>query len=266
VNEVFDWREAPAGDFAVIGDPVQHSLSPKMHSAAYSFLGLSLRYFAIHVKPGDVAEALDHLSSIGYRGINVTVPHKEEALMWARKPHEFATRARAANTLCLEDGSAINTDAPGFLDTISGVVATGSEVLMIGAGGSARALAIAMVEAGYKVKIQNRTRQKADEIAKISGATTVDTLDPSGVELIVNTTSASLHGQVLPIPWDRAEPSALAYDLAYAPHKTAFMLAAEQSGIRAMDGRELLVAQGARSFEWWLGLPAPREAMREALR
>ncbi len=265
MNVVYPWREAPEADFAVIGDPVKHSLSPAMHSAAYRALGLDLRYVAIHVAPGEVAEALSHLSSLGYRGINVTVPHKEEALSWATRPEPFAIRARAANTLRLEDGSAINTDAPGFLDTLEGRVQPGAAVLMIGAGGSARALAIALVEAGYRVRIQNRTPEKAIEIAEISGAIAVDSLDPVGVELILNTTSASLHGFELPIPWKRAEPNALAYDLAYAPEMTTFMTAAARHGLPVTDGRDLLVAQGARSMEWWLGVEAPRAAMREAL-
>jgi len=262
----FPWREAPQADFGVIGDPVAHSLSPAMHAAAYRELGLDLRYIAIHVPPGEVAKALDRLSAMGYQGINVTVPHKEEVLSWATGADAFARRARAANTLRLSDRTAINTDAPGFLDTLDGRVKPGAEVLMIGAGGSARALAIALVATGYRVKIQNRTHAKAEEIAEISGALAVSELDPHGAELIVNTTSASLYGADLLIPWERAEPGALAYDLAYAPSKTPFMVAAERHGLRAIDGRELLMAQGARSLEWWLGVTAPRAAMLGALR
>lgn len=265
MNRPYSWREAPRADFAVIGDPVAHSLSPAMHSAAYLRLSLDFRYIAIHVTPGEVAEALDHLSEMGYQGINVTVPHKEEVLTWARGD-DFSLRARAANTLRLTDRTAINTDAPGFLDTLEGRVPPGAQVLMIGAGGSARALAIALVEAGYRVRIQNRTFSKAQDIAEVSGAMAVQDLDPRGAELILNSTSASLSGAELPIPWERANPGALAYDLAYAPDKTPFMAAAERHGLRTTDGRELLAAQGARSFEWWLGIPAPREAMLGALR
>ena len=253
----FPWREAPRADFCVIGAPVAHSLSPAMHSAAYRELGLDLRYVAIHVPAGEVAIALDYLSEMGYQGINVTVPHKEEVLTWATGADEFARRARAANTLRVSDRGAINTDAPGFLDTIQDRVKRGAGVLMLGAGGSARALAIALVAAGYSVRIQNRTHAKAQEIAEISGATAVQDPDPSGADLIVNTTSASLTGSELPILWERAEPRALAYDLAYAPHKTPFMIAAERHGLEAMDGRELLMAQGALSLEWWLGVSAP---------
>jgi shikimate dehydrogenase len=256
---------ASRADFAVIGDPVSHSLSPAMHAAAYRALGLSLTYVAVHVPVGEVSDALSHLASLGFQGVNVTVPHKEEVLAWAEHPEPFAVKARAANTLRLSDKSAINTDAPGFLETLKDRVSAGAEVLMIGAGGSARALAIALVDAGYRLKIQNRTHSKAVEIAELAGCEAVESVDPFGAELILNTTSASLHDQELPILWDRVRHDALAYDLAYAPHKTPFMVAAERHGLRAMDGRDLLVAQGAISLEWWLNVRAPREAMREAL-
>ena len=265
MNQPFEWRAAPKADFAVIGDPVKHSLSPKMHSAAYAALSLDLSYVAIHVSTGEVELALNHLGALGYQGVNVTVPHKEEVLNWARSPDEFALKARAANTIRMADRSAINTDAPGFLDTIEGRAPTGSRVLMIGAGGSARALAIALVLKGYSVQIHNRTRERAVELARVTGASVIESLDPADCDLIVNTTSASLSGADLPVNWDNAKPGAIAYDLAYAPQKTPFMLTAEAHGLKAMDGRELLVAQGARSFEWWLGRTAPRDAMLVAL-
>jgi shikimate dehydrogenase len=265
MNAVHSWRSAPAAEFAVIGDPVGHSLSPKMHQAAYENLGLPYRYVAIHVFPGEVAQALGQLKELGYLGVNVTVPHKEEVLTWASDVEPMAMKARAANTVDLRNGKAINTDAPGFLDTLVGRVPPGCDVLMIGAGGSARSIAIALVGAGYRLRIQNRTHAKAKELAELAGAEVTDSLDPSGAALILNTTSASLQGAGLPIEWDRAESNALAYDLAYAPQSTPFMLAAQEVGLAAIDGRDLLAAQGARSFSWWLGIEAPLPAMREAL-
>ena len=264
----YPWREAPEGTFAVIGDPVHHSLSPKMHSAAYAALGLPHTYYGIHVPTGEVGEALERLSSLGYQGINVTVPHKEEALNWADVVEPMAARVRAANTLRLKDRACINTDAPGFLDTLGEFHPTEKKVLLVGAGGSARALIVALLSDGYSIKLTNRTLEKAHSLAEELGSNQLsvsESADPDGCALILNTTSASLNKEELPIQWDRAMPGALAYDLMYARPTTPFLAKAFSLGLATMDGLPLLVAQGARSFEWWLGIEAPRTAMREAL-
>src|SRR4051812_47461733 len=109
MNEVFEWRDAPAADFAVIGDPVSHSLSPRMHMAAYAEMGLPFRYVAIRVRKGEVAPALERLRSMGYKGANVTVPHKDEVLGWCKTVQPLAAHVRAANTLWLHDRECINT-------------------------------------------------------------------------------------------------------------------------------------------------------------
>ena len=261
------WREAQPADFAVIGDPVAHSRSPGMHAAAYRSLGLSLRYEAIHVPPGEVAPALDRLRDLGYRGINVTVPHKEEVLMWCRQIEPFAARVRAANTVRLSDRACINTDAPGFLETLLELgLPHRMRVLMLGAGGSARALALALSEAGHELRIFNRTRSRAEQmVADLAiNAEVLDAADPTAVDLILNTTSASLQSSDLPVLWNLTKPGAVAYDLVYG--HSPFLDEAMNRGLRVVDGLPLLVAQGALSFEWWLGRPAPRQAMMEALR
>ena len=265
MSDVRNWREAPVADFAVIGDPVTHSLSPKMHSAAFHALGLPYRYVAIHVERGEVAEALRHMEQIGYRGANVTVPHKEEALDWAQEAEPFALKVRAANTLNLKRRSCINTDAPGFLDTLRDLPIPEKTALLIGAGGSARAIATALAEDGWKLRVQNRTHERAEELARAVGAEAVRDLGLEGEYVIINCTSASLGGSALAIDWSVAPRGAIAYDLMYSPNGTPFLNAARAHGIRTIDGLDLLVAQGARSFEWWLGIQAPRKAMREAL-
>ena len=265
----FSWREAPEADFAVIGDPVKHSLSPKMHGAAYQALGLPYRYVAVQVPPGQVEEALARLKSLGYKGINVTVPHKEDALAWAQVREPLATKVRAANTLRLSDRACINTDAPGFLDTLAPFHPEKKSALMLGAGGSARALAVALLSAGYDdLKLYNRTVSKAYTLAEelgLNAGQVVESADPAGASLILNTTSASLQMDDLPILWDRAEKGALAYDLMYAKPSTPFLASASRYGLQTMDGLQMLVAQGARSFEWWLGIDAPRESMLKAI-
>lgn len=264
MTTVYPWRDAPAAEFAVIGDPIDHSLSPQMHEAAYAVLGMPYHYLAIQVPPGEVAPALTRLRSIGYRGINVTVPHKEEAIEWCLHVDGFCEQVRAVNTIDLERRAGINTDANGFLTTLDGVPVRSA--LLLGAGGSARALARALVRDGWIVRIWNRTHEKAVELARLAGAAIADEPDPTGASLILNTTSASLTGDDLPILWDRVEKDALAYDLAYSSAPTPFLKVAAAHGLPTMDGLRMLVEQGALSLEWWTGARAPRDAMLSAVR
>ena len=258
----FEWCEAPAADFAVIGDPVSHSRSPQMHNAAFKELGLDFKYVAVHVLPGEVKEALSHLAELGYQGINVTVPHKEEAIGWCLHVDRFVTEVQAVNTIDLERHAGINTDANGFLATLPDV--PGKSALVLGAGGSARALARALVREGWTVRIHNRTAEKATALAAAVGAQTADQPDPTGANLILNTTSASLGGEELPVLWDKADSGALAYDLAYGGELTPFLKAAAARGLATMDGLAMLVQQGALSLEWWIGANAPIETMMKA--
>ncbi len=262
---VYEWRDATAADFAVIGDPVSHSLSPRMHQAAYDALGLSFRYVAVRVPAGEVHLALDHLALMGYQGANVTVPHKAEALAWCSTVEPFARSVDAVNTVRLASREGINTDGPGFLDTLAVLGPMHGDVLMLGAGGSARALARALVEAHCSLRIYNRTHSRAVELAESVGEKAVEFPDPMGASLILNTTSSGLGGETLSVDWSRASVSAVAYDLMYMEGLTPFLKGAADAGMKVVDGRELLVAQGARSFEWWTGQSAPRRAMREAL-
>lgn len=268
MTEVFQWREAPAAEFAVIGDPVGHSLSPRMHGAAFEALGLPYRYLAIHVPRGEVAPALERLAALGYRGINVTVPHKEEALAWAVDVEPLAQRVRAANTLRLAGRACINTDAPGFLDTLAGFNPVRRSALLLGAGGSARAVAVALKDAEYELSLYNRTTARAFALANELGLPCERVrveADPAGAAIVINTTSASLRNEELAIQWERAEPGALAYDLMYSAELTPFLRGAASRGLATMDGLGMLVAQGARSFLWWLGIDPPRQVMREAI-
>lgn len=266
MSDVFSWRDAPPADYAVIGDPVAHSRSPRMHQAAYAALGLPYRYVAVHVPRGEVPEALDRLAALGYRGANVTVPHKEDALRWSEIREPYAEQARSANTIRFADRACRSTDGPGFMATIAGLPKDQGDVLMLGAGGSARALAISLVSAGIRLRIYNRTRARAEALASslFGLATLVEEPDPAGAFLILNTTSASLTGEDLPIAWSRAEPFATAYDLSYG-HEAPFLRRAAEASLATLDGLPLLVEQGALSFEWWTGQGAPRAAMRQAI-
>ncbi|MEZ5163634.1 MAG: hypothetical protein R2688_07760 [Fimbriimonadaceae bacterium] len=134
MTDFWHWSDAPSGDYAVVGDPVSHSLSPRIHAAAYQEHGLHLTYRAIQVRSGELAEAIDVLRGRGYKGLNVTVPLKTEALDWCCRVEPEAERMGAVNTLNLENGEGTNTDAPGFLQTLGNLGISSGRVLILGAG------------------------------------------------------------------------------------------------------------------------------------
>ena len=260
------WRHAEKGDYAVIGDPVGHSLSPRMHMAAYQHLGLDLTYRAIHVPMEELDEALDSLEDLGYRGINITLPLKERALAACRKLEGPCELYGATNTMRLADRAGINTDAPGFIETVKELgIAPAASVLLIGAGATARTLAHALREYGCMLTITNRTMSKAQALANIVGAEVMESPSVAGFDLVLNTSSAGLSGESMAIDWTVASEKTIAYDVVYGDGLTPFLAPAHAHGLRTIDGRSMLVAQGAQSFEWWLGQPAPRNVMREAI-
>jgi shikimate dehydrogenase len=264
MNQVFAWREAPPADFAVIGDPVSHSRSPAMHRAAYAAMGLELTYIAVQVNADEVPDALEHLRDLGLRGVNVTVPHKLAALKWSESPDDLAIQAGAANTLDLRLRRATITDGAGFLDTLEDLgVIPGAKIHLLGAGGTARALAAILPKAGFQVSIWNRSRERAEELAQTFRLQSVLAEPSLDCDVVVNTTSIGLTGDRLPIDWAMRSSNVVAYDLLYG--NTAFLSEAKGHGLKTIDGLPLLVAQGARAIEWWLGIAPPREVMMEAV-
>lgn len=254
-----EWCEAPAGDYAVIGDPISHSLSPRIHSAAYQVLGLNLSYQAIRVPIDEFNQAVEHLKSLGYKGLNVTVPLKETAQNWVGEG-----KYGALNTLCLTSRTGINTDVPAFLQTLRDQeINPGSKLLFLGAGGTARALLIGAFEAGYEILAWNRTRSKLEDLLTDTRVTAeiLPEADPTGAEAIINATSASISGLEVSVRWESAYSDCLAYDLGYSGGLTPFLVRAKETGCRVLDGKPMLVEQAALAFEWWLKKTAPREAM-----
>jgi shikimate dehydrogenase len=165
----------------------------------------------------------------------------------------------------MSDRFGLNTDAGGFLDVLAGLgVASGARVLLLGAGGSARALVASLHEAGFDLRLWNRTRSRMEELVSELGLSLpiLGEPDAGDVEVVVNTTSASLSGDSVAVRWGVGQ---VAIDLAYGDGPTPFLQEALQHGARVEDGRSLLVAQGARSLEFWLGLPAPRDVMARAI-
>lgn len=271
---IFSWRDAPEAEFAVIGDPVAHSLSPWMQSAALRSLGLPHRYVAIHVPPSDLIAAMDRLLALGYQGVNVTVPHKTGVLDWIQDTEPYARQVGACNTIRIQDRYGWNTDAPGFLQVLEEVeLAADAPILLLGAGGSTRALLPALVGRGHRVRLWNRTRARAEELVETLrlDVEILDRPDAGGAIAVVNTTSASLQGESLRVEWRGAR---LAIDLAYrariegglvVAEPTPFLREAAEAGMVGIDGRSLLAAQGALSLSHWLGTPVDPAPMRHAL-
>jgi shikimate dehydrogenase len=254
----------------VCGWPVAHSRSPQMHNAALAAVGLrDWRYLRLPLPPELFEEAVRALPAAGFRGVNVTIPHKHAALALADDVTVAAQAIGAANTLTFEDGRihADNTDAPGLLTAIGEPVA-GRSALVLGAGGAGRAAAWVLRTAGAQVSVWNRTPERAAELAQALGVRGVETPEPA--EILVNCTSVGLYDgddpfKALPIEADEMSAGSLVVDLVYRAGGTQLLEVARMRGARVVDGLEVLVAQGAASFERWTGMEAPREAMRAAV-
>jgi shikimate dehydrogenase len=256
----------------VCGWPVAHSRSPQMHNAALAAVGLTgWRYQRLPVPPALFAETVRALPGTGFRGVNVTIPHKQAALALAGSASESARAIGAANTLTFERDGAIaadNTDAGGFLSALPRS-AYGRTALVLGAGGSARAVVYALRQAGAaEVRVWNRTPERAAALAAELGGVAVTEAEPA--DIVVNCTSAGLHDpadtfKTLPLHADSLGAGSLVVDLVYRHGGTLFLEAAKSRGAEVVGGLEILVAQGAASFERWTGRTAPDQAMREAV-
>jgi shikimate dehydrogenase len=256
----------------VLGWPVGHSRSPAMHNAALAELGLKDWYYQRLPAPPEVfAETVRGLPASGFVGANVTIPHKEAALALADTATDAARAIGAANTLSFGAGGAIaasNTDAPGFLAALraAGTEPAGLTALVLGAGGSARAIAYALREAGAaRVVVWNRTPDRARSLAADLGVEAADR--PIGAELLVNCTSVGLaDGEFkdLPLDADALGTYATVADLVYRAGGTGLVAQAQRRGCTVVDGLEVLVRQGAMSFEAWTGREAPIDVMRAA--
>lgn len=263
---------------AVIGHPVAHSRSPAMQTAALTALGLAgeWTYGAIDLAPGEFEAEVAALAAEGeYRGVNVTIPHKEAALAVADEVDPVAREIGAANTLAFADGviSAFNTDAPGLRRALR-ANPDGRRALVLGAGGAARAAIWALHSAGAVVEIWNRTESRAAAVVEemdVPHARVVTDPDPGAYGLIVNTTSVGLHGEdpfaELPLDPDQLAERVVV-DMVYAEGPSTLSQVAAERGAAVVDGLEILVQQGACSLAIWLGEaklePEVVDAMRAA--
>lgn len=281
--------------FAVIGNPVQHSLSPQLHQPALDDLGENARYLRIEVKAGQVRESFQKLYSAGIHGINVTVPHKLEALEACDIVDPAAQIMGAVNTIVFDTNgncSGFNTDGPGFARAIReefSVDLGDLKVIVIGAGGGAgRAIATqCAIENCPQIILANRTLEKLHpmkeqlsnlvageelkgprdriEVISLSDPSLEQAIESS--ELIVNTTSVGLKTiDPSPFPSHWVEPHHLVYDTIYNPERTRLLRESQDQGARAANGLSLLIHQGALSLEYWLNRDVPLEVMREGVK
>lgn len=242
-----------------------------MHNAAFAACGLDWHYVKLPIQSGLFEPLVRALPASGYVGANVTIPHKQRALLASSNATAAACSIGAANTLTFTDTEieADNTDAQGILDALSFSV-DGSDALVLGAGGSARAAVYALQSGGAtKVYVHNRTRQRAAEIAAALGAT--DVASPRACDVLINATSVGLDSQttvdgaVEALNLGFVSPPPVVVDLVYRTHApTPLSVWAQRGGSTVVSGLEVLVRQGARSFERWTGLSAPLDTMREA--
>ena len=255
--------------FGVLGWPVAHSRSPAMHEAAFAAAGLDgWSYQKLPMPPELFAETVRALPAAGFHGVNVTIPHKEAALALATEATPRARAIGAANTLTFAAGAlrADNTDAPGLIDALP-LAAAGRSALVLGAGGSARAAAWALTDAGAaSVRVWNRNPARAQALAADLGVEAAAAPEPA--DLLVHCTPAGLADpdtfKDIPLEADEVMRYRAVIDLVYRPGETALVAAALARGVPAAGGLEVLVAQGAHAWEAWTGRPAPRSVMRAA--
>ncbi len=255
----------------VLGWPVKHSLSPLIHRIWAAREGRAISYEAIPVEPGDTAfrAAIERLASAGYKGVNVTLPHKERALAIADEASGEARAAGAANMLTFGKRQVLadNSDIAGFAAAVEETGRKPACALILGAGGAARGVAVALKRrlGVQRPIIANRTRARAQEVARIVDAETIDWSEKesvlAGVDLLVNTTSLGMTGQPpLAINLSALAPASIVADIVYAPLETPLLAAARARGLGAIDGLSMLMHQAAFGYRAWLGSAAVVDA------
>ncbi len=278
MSDIFDFDKPD--QYAVMGNPINHSKSPQIHTAFAQQTGQNIQYTAIHVDVGGFEQAVSHFQAHGGKGLNVTVPFKLDAWKLSDSLSERAERAGAVNTLIFNTDGSIdgdNTDGVGLVNDIIHRLdwpIAGKKVLILGAGGAARGVIAPILEQQpEQLYIANRTASKAQELADvfadlggISGGG-YEALTEQCFDLVINATAASLQGKVPPLPDKLLSTPGYCYDMMYARQETAFMIWAEQQGVgHISDGLGMLVGQAAESFMLWRGVRPSVTPVIEAIR
>ena len=274
-----------SSELGIIGFPIGHSISPVFQQAALDHCGIDATYQAREVAPEQVGRFIQGLRESGYLGINVTLPHKEAVIPHLDEVDEWATEAGAVNTIVNRDGrlTGHNTDGYGFLQGLKyggNFEPRGRRVLLLGAGGAARGVVLALAREGVQeIVVANRTLGRAEALVRVAQGRGVSSqaipLEWNGLslaavqaDLIVNCTTLGMtHGpdaSASPLLRHQIPPTALVYDLVYNPLETALLREAAHAGAGTLGGIQMLVHQGAASFQMWTGQPAPVEVMLAA--
>lgn len=270
----------PIKTYCIIGDPVQHSLSPIMQNSAFSALGIKSSYFSFRVPSADLKASIESLRSIGIAGFNVTIPHKISILKYLDKLDQTALKTNAVNTVKNDEGILIgyNTDLYGFIQPLyqRKINFNGIKVLIIGAGGAAYAIMTALSdEKGVsEVIVVNRSADNASKLIQHGSklglncyCENFNNLSTTTLrsDLIINATSIGLNNETSPIDQKYIRPNSIVYDIVYKPIYTDLLRQAKKANAIVVFGYEMLIAQGAQAFKIWTGLDAPIDAMKKAL-
>jgi len=265
--------------FAVIGDPIDHSLSPTIHNAAYRELEMDCTYIAYRVTQGELSTGIESLKKIKISGFNVTIPHKVEMMKYLDNLDDNCKKIGAVNTVLNDDGilRGFNTDMDGFLEPLKrkNIEIKNSKILMLGAGGAARAIITGFQKENAKeITIVNRTKSKGDELAAFSSELGLSSVSnsiedmnnfDSEFDIVVNASSLGLRNEKNIIPSRLLDEQTTVYDIVYKPIKTDLINIAKEKKSRIIFGYEMLLGQAIRSFEIWLDKQAPYEAMKRSI-
>lgn len=266
----------------IIGDPIEHTMSPVMHNAAFRRLGIDSVYLPFRVRKEDVEWAVYAVRALNIRGLNVTIPHKAAVIPHLDGLDPSAERMGAVNTIVNNNGvlTGYNTDAEGFVRALreNGVEPAGANIVILGAGGASRGISFLLADAGADLTILNRSPERAEELAgKIFSASgrrvRALPLDEENLALVlekadvlVNTTRLGMvpDADLSPVPSGLLRSGLVVFDIVYNPVKTRLLADAGAAGARAIGGLEMLVWQGALAFTLWTGREAPVDLMRGA--
>jgi len=264
--------------YGIIGDPVAHSLSPVMHNAAFEKLGIDAVYLAFRVSPEEVGDAIRGAKSLGILGLNVTIPLKEKALFFV-DVEEVAKKIGAVNTIDFTSGMPVgyNTDGIGSLRVLKETVdeIKGKNVVILGAGGAAKAISFYLDADGAKVSIANRTKERAAQLVSTLHNADFIGLDAElkkhirDSDILINATSVGMHPNETAtlITADMMHADLVVFDIVYNPMETKLLREAKRAGVKKIvDGVKMLVYQGAASFRIWTKREPPVEVMEKAVR
>ena len=265
--------------YCIIGYPVKHSISPRMHNAAFAALNMDARFVAFSVNPDHLGEAIVGLRALNVAGINVTVPHKSSVIPHLDEVTPLAKKIGAVNTIRIEQGLLIgtNTDTSGFIRSLENLnfSPVNKSIALLGAGGAARALVAGLADAGAsRILIHNRTVKRAEslltEFSPIFPQTqlesvTVETLQATTLDLLINATTVGMESGESQLDLSQCQKIEHLADIIYSPVQTTLLKQAKELGIPAINGSGMLLYQGCGAFTFWTGKQVPETVMQEQL-